>query len=31
MEQLRLLVVDDERYAREELTYLLGKFPEFKW
>ena len=28
MQKIRTLIVDDERYAREELTYLLGKFPE---
>lgn len=27
MGTIRTLIVDDERYAREELTYLLGKFP----
>lgn len=27
MGSITILVVDDERYAREELTYLLGKFP----
>lgn len=27
MRPIRALVVDDERYAREELTYLLSKFP----
>lgn len=27
MGTIRMLIVDDERYAREELTYLLGKFP----
>ncbi len=26
MQIIRALIVDDERYAREELTYLLGKF-----
>lgn len=26
MRTIRTLIVDDERYAREELTYLLGKF-----
>lgn len=28
MRTIRTLVVDDERYAREELTYLLSKFPD---
>jgi len=28
MRTIRSLVVDDERYAREELTYLLSKFPD---
>ena len=28
MRTIRTLIVDDERYAREELTYLLGKFPD---
>ena len=27
MRTIRALIVDDERYAREELTYLLSKFP----
>ncbi|BAQ09087.1 two-component response family protein [Bacillus sp. OxB-1] len=27
MRVIRTLVVDDERYAREELTFLLGRFP----
>ncbi|KXH80857.1 LytTR family DNA-binding domain-containing protein [Sporosarcina sp. HYO08] len=27
MEKIQAMIVDDERYAREELTYLLGKFP----
>ena len=27
MGTIRTLIVDDERYAREELTYLLSKFP----
>ncbi|WP_342514131.1 LytTR family DNA-binding domain-containing protein [Sporosarcina sp. FSL K6-1522] len=27
MQTIRILVVDDERYAREELMYLLSKFP----
>lgn len=28
MRIIRTLIVDDERYAREELTYLLSKFPD---
>lgn len=28
MGQISTLIVDDERYAREELTYLLEKFPD---
>nr|WP_218624855.1 LytTR family DNA-binding domain-containing protein [Sporosarcina sp. E16_3] len=28
MRTIRTLIVDDERYAREELTYLLSKFPD---
>ncbi|WP_342506959.1 LytTR family DNA-binding domain-containing protein [Sporosarcina sp. FSL K6-2383] len=28
MGAIRTLIVDDERYAREELTYLLGKFSD---
>jgi len=28
MQKIRTLIVDDERYARKELTYLLGKFSE---
>lgn len=27
MSKIRTMIVDDERYAREELAYLLGKFP----
>lgn len=27
---IRALVVDDERYAREELIYLIGKFPDIQ-
>lgn len=30
MRTIRTLIVDDERYAREELTYLLEKFPDVK-
>src|SRR5690625_985299 len=30
MMTIRILVVDDERYAREELTFLLEKFPNVK-
>ncbi|MBO1912507.1 response regulator, partial [Microvirga sp. 3-52] len=30
MPSIRTLIVDDERYAREELTYLLSKFPEIQ-
>lgn len=30
MGAISTLIVDDERYAREELTYLLGKFPDVK-
>ena len=31
MRTIRTLIVDDERYAREELTYLLEQFPDVKW
>ena len=31
MRTIRTLIVDDERYAREELTYLLVNFQMFKW
>lgn len=27
---IRILIIDDERYAREELTYLLGKLPNIQ-
>ncbi|HIW31901.1 MAG TPA: LytTR family DNA-binding domain-containing protein [Candidatus Paenibacillus intestinavium] len=30
MGAIRTLIVDDERYAREELTYLLSKFPSIQ-
>ncbi len=30
MRTIRTLIVDDERYAREELTYLLEQFPDVK-
>ena len=30
MRTIRTLIVDDERYAREELTYLLSKFPDIQ-
>ncbi|MFS0576195.1 LytTR family DNA-binding domain-containing protein [Sporosarcina sp. 179-K 3D1 HS] len=30
MRVIRTLVVDDERYAREELTFLLGQFPSIQ-
>ncbi len=30
MRTIRTLVVDDERYAREELTYLLSNFPDIQ-
>ena len=30
MRKTRVLVVDDERYAREELVYLLGQFPSIQ-
>ena len=30
MGEIRTLIVDDERYAREELTYLIGKFPSIQ-
>ena len=30
MQTIRTLIVDDERYAREELTYLLGKKPSIQ-
>ncbi len=30
MGTIRTLIVDDERYAREELTYLLGKHPNIQ-
>ena len=30
MDQIKVLVVDDERYAREELIYLLEKFPSIR-
>lgn len=30
MKTIRTLIVDDERYAREELTYLLEQFPDVK-
>ena len=30
MRTIRALIVDDERYAREELAYLLGQFPDVK-
>ncbi|QUW20309.1 response regulator transcription factor [Sporosarcina sp. Marseille-Q4063] len=30
MPTIRTLIVDDERYAREELTYLLSKFPDIQ-
>ena len=30
MQIIRTLIVDDERYAREELTYLVGEFSRFQ-
>ncbi|WP_445683346.1 LytR/AlgR family response regulator transcription factor [Sporosarcina sp. FSL W7-1349] len=30
MRAIRTLIVDDERYAREELTFLLGNFPSIQ-
>ncbi|WP_438313471.1 LytR/AlgR family response regulator transcription factor [Sporosarcina sp. FA9] len=30
MRTIRTLIVDDERYAREELMYLLGKYPSIQ-
>ncbi|XKI14391.1 Response regulator transcription factor [Sporosarcina sp. ANT_H38] len=30
MRTIRTLIVDDERYAREELSYLLGQFPDIQ-
>ena len=30
MQTIRTLIVDDERYAREELTYLVSKFPSIQ-